>query len=180
MILRRAGVSHPAPERPQVSRAFDESGAVLSADRPGVSALGAGLPTPPSERPEVSLALDGQDAPGVRTTPETAPAKLFMAAVAGETIKGYHVAHEACRILRQTRSDFELVVTFDPPGADRRIHSLGRLVLVGRAAAALSRGGYLPGADDCAGFAQPHFGRGDGLGHSRDRQPDRRAAVYGH
>ena len=41
---------------------------------------------------------------------------LFMAAVAGETIKGYHVAHEACRILRQTRSDFELVVTFDPPG----------------------------------------------------------------
>jgi len=42
--------------------------------------------------------------------------KLFMAAVAGEFIKGYHVAHEACRILRQSRSDFELVVTFDPPG----------------------------------------------------------------
>jgi glycosyltransferase involved in cell wall biosynthesis len=36
--------------------------------------------------------------------------------VAGETIKGYHVAHEACRILRETRSDFELVVTHDPPG----------------------------------------------------------------
>ena len=31
-------------------------------------------------------------------------------------IKGFHVAHEACRILRETRSDFELVVTFDPPG----------------------------------------------------------------
>ncbi|MHB1561330.1 MAG: glycosyltransferase [Isosphaeraceae bacterium] len=41
---------------------------------------------------------------------------LFMAAVAGETIKGFHVAHEACRLLRQDRSDFELVVTFDPPG----------------------------------------------------------------
>ena len=41
---------------------------------------------------------------------------LFMAAVAGEFIKGFHVAHEACRILRQSRSDFELVVTFDPPG----------------------------------------------------------------
>ena len=41
---------------------------------------------------------------------------LFMAAVAGETIKGYHIAHEACRILRETRSDFELVVTFDPAG----------------------------------------------------------------
>ncbi len=39
-----------------------------------------------------------------------------MAAVAGEFIKGYHVAHEACRLLRQTREDFELVVTFDPPG----------------------------------------------------------------
>ena len=49
----------------------------------------------------------GQDARATR---------LFMAAVAGETIKGYHVAHEACRILRQSRADFELVVTFDPPG----------------------------------------------------------------
>jgi len=39
-----------------------------------------------------------------------------MAAVAGEFIKGFHIAHEACRLLRQTRSDFELVVTFDPPG----------------------------------------------------------------
>jgi glycosyltransferase involved in cell wall biosynthesis len=39
-----------------------------------------------------------------------------MAAVAGETIKGYHIAHAACRILRQWRSDFELVVTFDPSG----------------------------------------------------------------
>ena len=41
---------------------------------------------------------------------------LFMAAVQGEFIKGYHVAHEACRLLRHTRSDFELVVTFDPLG----------------------------------------------------------------
>ena len=43
-------------------------------------------------------------------------ARLFMAAVVGETIKGFHIAHEACRILRLERSDFELVVTFDPPG----------------------------------------------------------------
>ena len=28
--------------------------------------------------------------------------KLFMAAVAGEVIKGFHVAHEACRILRDS------------------------------------------------------------------------------
>jgi len=39
-----------------------------------------------------------------------------MAAAAGETIKGFHIAHEACRLLRQRRSNFELVVTFDPPG----------------------------------------------------------------
>jgi glycosyltransferase involved in cell wall biosynthesis len=49
-------------------------------------------------------------------TKGNAPARLFMAAVAGETIKGYHVAQEACRILRQTRRDFELIVTFDPAG----------------------------------------------------------------
>ena len=53
------------------------------------------------------------DADGTRNSGR---AILFMAAVAGETIKGYHVAHEACRILRQARSDFELVVTFDPAG----------------------------------------------------------------
>jgi glycosyltransferase involved in cell wall biosynthesis len=48
---------------------------------------------------------------------EVAPViTLFMAAVQGEFIKGYHVATEACRLLRQTRSDFELVVTFDPLG----------------------------------------------------------------
>ena len=64
--------------------------------------------------------------------------------------------------------------------ADRRIHPLGRLVLAGGIAAALPRGRYLPGADDRAGFAQPHVGRGDGVGHSRHRQPHRRVAVYGH
>ena len=39
-----------------------------------------------------------------------------MAAVAGEFIKGAHIADEACHILRQTRSDFELVITSDPAG----------------------------------------------------------------
>ncbi len=41
---------------------------------------------------------------------------LFMAAVAGELIKGLNIAHAACRILRETRSDFEFVITHDPPG----------------------------------------------------------------
>jgi glycosyltransferase involved in cell wall biosynthesis len=42
-------------------------------------------------------------------------ATLFMASVAGELIKGLHVAHAACRILRETRSDFEFVMTHDTP-----------------------------------------------------------------
>ncbi len=53
--------------------------------------------------------------PGDAVVPNR-PIRLFMAAVAGEVIKGFHVAQEACRILRETRTDFELVVTFDPPG----------------------------------------------------------------
>jgi hypothetical protein len=57
-----------------------------------------------------------QDQQASPTRPPDAKAILFMAAVAGETIKGFHVAHEACRIVRETRSDFEFVVTFDPPG----------------------------------------------------------------
>ncbi len=70
----------------------------------------ARFPWPPPDGPE----------------PSAPRATLFMAAVAGETIKGYDVAHEACRILRETRSDFELVVTFDPPGAiDEFTRSVG-------------------------------------------------------
>ena len=54
---------------------------------------------------------------------------LFMAAVAGEVIKGFHVAHEACRLLRQNRSDFEIGRHVRPAGTDRRVHTLGRMVL---------------------------------------------------
>ena len=51
---------------------------------------------------------------------------LFMAAVTGELMKGFHIAHEACRLLRQSRSDFELVVTFDPAGQiDEFTRSIG-------------------------------------------------------
>jgi glycosyltransferase involved in cell wall biosynthesis len=57
-----------------------------------------------------------------------AVATLFMAAVADEFIKGYHVAHAACEMLRQTRDDFELVVTFDPLGRiDEFTRSVGWL-----------------------------------------------------
>ena len=73
----------------------------------------ARFPWPPPDGPHA-------DDQGPRTT------TLFMAAVAGETIKGYDVAHEACRILRETRTDFELVVTFDPAGTiDEFTRSVG-------------------------------------------------------
>jgi glycosyltransferase involved in cell wall biosynthesis len=75
----------------------------------------------PAEPVASENALPAPAARGDGTVMEDAKpvATLFMAAVAGEFIKGYHVAHEACRILRETRSDFELVVTFDPPGPGR-------------------------------------------------------------
>ncbi|MFI5461574.1 MAG: glycosyltransferase, partial [Isosphaerales bacterium] len=72
-----------------------------------------GRPAPGAVEAEVE---DTGRASGTPINSTKPVATLFMAAVAGEFIKGFHVAHEACRILRQTRSDFELVVTFDPPG----------------------------------------------------------------
>jgi glycosyltransferase involved in cell wall biosynthesis len=57
-----------------------------------------------------------------------APVTLFMAAVGGEFIKGYHILHDACQRLRQSRTDFELVVTFDPAGRiDEFTRSVGWL-----------------------------------------------------
>jgi glycosyltransferase involved in cell wall biosynthesis len=100
----------------------------VGAERPVVR-LGGGVvrPAPSAKleggvvRPAPSARLEGgvvRPAPSAaRPVPSAEPmATLFMAAVQGEFIKGYHIAHEACRLLRQTRSDFELVVTFDPPG----------------------------------------------------------------
>jgi glycosyltransferase involved in cell wall biosynthesis len=66
--------------------------------------------------PQPVEACESEGGPSASSRPV---ATLFMAAVAGEMIKGFHVAHEACRLLRQTRSDFELVVTFTPPGPGR-------------------------------------------------------------
>ncbi len=80
--------------------AGSKSGPTLSTLRPSEF----GVPATPSSGPSGHL------------PPRGGKARLFMAAVAGELMKGFHVAHEACRLLRQTRSDFELVVTFDPPG----------------------------------------------------------------
>ena len=110
----------------------------------GTSALGAGLQTSPADGPQVSRSLDEAGASGTarlmrsgdlgrrgrrgRETRRSAcegerresaqATRLFMAAVAGETIKGFHVAHEACRILRRTRSDFELGGDIRSAGAD--------------------------------------------------------------
>jgi glycosyltransferase involved in cell wall biosynthesis len=62
----------------------------------------ARFPWPPPEEP--TLRPD----PGLTT--------LFMAGLPDEYIKGFRVLHDACRILRGFRSDFELAVTGDPIG----------------------------------------------------------------
>jgi glycosyltransferase involved in cell wall biosynthesis len=80
------------------------------------------IETPGNEKPANRGDLRSGEGRGqeTRAQRENGSAKrvvtLFMAAVAGEVIKGFRVAHEACRILSETRSDFELVVTFDPAG----------------------------------------------------------------
>jgi glycosyltransferase involved in cell wall biosynthesis len=54
------------------------------------------------------------DEPALRPNPGLTT--LFMAGLPNEYIKGFRVLHEACRRLRRSRSDFELVATGDPPG----------------------------------------------------------------
>jgi glycosyltransferase involved in cell wall biosynthesis len=108
----------PWPPRDEPHEGVDGSaGEAGAGGRPAVGLEdGVERPAPSAEegRPAVGLE-DGVERPAPSTV-RTVRTTLFMAAVAGETIKGYHIAHEACRILRETRSDFELVVTFDPPG----------------------------------------------------------------
>lgn len=52
--------------------------------------------------------------PGLR--PDPGLTTIFMAGLPDEYIKGFHVLREACRRLRRTRADFELVATGEPPG----------------------------------------------------------------
>ena len=140
---------------------------------------GVGRPAPNAE-----TRANGGTSPNVaEPAPTMMPVRmttLFMAAVAGEFIKGYHVAHEACRILRQTRSDFELVVTFDPAGQiDEFTRSVGWC-----SQADLPR--HYRAADICLvpTIAQDSLSRTSveamASGHPGRRQPDRRAAVHRH
>jgi glycosyltransferase involved in cell wall biosynthesis len=120
-----AGVGTPEYER-KLRRAFLEAEAVLA-----LNPLTAAMLEPFCNRvrvvpwgldparfpwPNAEEIDDPSSGPVGHLPPAGGKAKLFMAAVAGEFIKGFHVAHEACRLLRQARHDFELVVTFDPPG----------------------------------------------------------------
>ena len=115
-----AGVGTAEYDR-KLRRSLQEAEAVLVLNPHDGGDAGAVSPEPCSGRPlgprpgAVSLAA----ARRAERTVAGQVATLFMAAVAGEFIKGFHVAHEACRLLRQTRSDFELVVTFNPPGPGR-------------------------------------------------------------
>ncbi|MDR3637364.1 MAG: glycosyltransferase family 4 protein [Isosphaeraceae bacterium] len=111
-----AGVGTPEYER-TLRRALDEADAVLV-----LNPLTEAILSPFARRIRVvPWGMDPERFPW--PPPEESPASspdgvvtLFMAAVTGEFIKGFHILHEACRRLRQSRTDFELVVTFDPPG----------------------------------------------------------------
>jgi glycosyltransferase involved in cell wall biosynthesis len=48
--------------------------------------------------------------------PQPGRKRLFMAAVIQETMKGFHVLHQACSQLWRKRQDFELVATGEPAG----------------------------------------------------------------
>jgi len=109
---QEGGVGRPSPSAGRPAPSTDGGGVGRpspSAGRPAPSTDGGGVgrPSPSADRPPPSAEGPARSA------------VLFIAAVASEFIKGFHVAHEACRILRRTRSDFELVVTFDPPGPGR-------------------------------------------------------------
>ena len=111
-----AGVGTPEYDQ-ALRRSLEEAEAVLA-----LNPLIAALLEPHARR--VRVVPWGMDPARFPWPPPDAPRErayddiktLFMAAVAGEVIKGFHIAHEACRLLRQSRADFELVVTCDPPG----------------------------------------------------------------
>lgn len=66
----------------------------------------------------VTWGMDTSRFPSPRTSRihTSGPVRILFAGVATEAIKGFEVLHEACRRLRDSRSDLELIVTHDPPG----------------------------------------------------------------
>ena len=77
---------------------------------------------------------------------------LFMAAVAGESIKGFHVAHEACRLLAPARDRLRAGRHLRPAGAgiDEFTRSVGWCSQE-ELPAPLPEADILPGADDRPG-----------------------------
>jgi glycosyltransferase involved in cell wall biosynthesis len=111
-----AGVGTPEYDR-SLRRALEEAEAVLV-----LNPLTEAMVAPHAGRVKVvpwgmdpaRFPWPPPDEPSLRPDPELKT--IFMAGLPDEYIKGFRIAHEACRRLRRTRSDFELVVTGDPPG----------------------------------------------------------------
>ena len=101
----------PRALRCRPCRAFE-----IVSEEPGSRGLHLGFPgfAPRAlrSRPYRAFEVPSADA-GDRTPGTKQIATLFTPAVAAGVIKEFHVAHEACRILPVTRSDFELVAKFD-------------------------------------------------------------------
>jgi len=107
-----AGVGTPAYNR-QLRRALDEAEAVLVLNPSTGEMI---RPYAPRVR-VVTWGMDPARFPWpLPDKPTNEKTRIFMAAVVVESIKGFHVIHQACHSLWQSRRDFELVVTGDPPG----------------------------------------------------------------
>jgi glycosyltransferase involved in cell wall biosynthesis len=95
-----------------------------------VNSLTAGMVQPHAR--SVRIVTAGMDparfpwpAPENAVRPEKRVRTILFAGLVEEWMKGFHVLHEACRLLWSRRQDFELVATADPPG---RIDEFTRFV----------------------------------------------------
>jgi len=100
-----------SPEyRDSLLRAFRGASATLAVNPLTAAALGPygkRIPVAPSGFDPARFPWDG---PPPRR-PAGAPGRILFAGLVDETIKGFHVLAEACRILLQRRNDFEVIAT---------------------------------------------------------------------
>jgi len=54
--------------------------------------------------------------PDEKPAPDPGPRRIFFGGLVHDALKGFHVLHEACSLLRKRRRDFRLVATGEPPG----------------------------------------------------------------
>jgi len=98
----------------KLTRAFSEAESVLV-----VNPLVEAMVSPFAK--DVRVVTAGMDPGRFPWPPPNRPiqdgkTRILFAGVVQERMKGFHILHEACELLRKKRQDFELMVTADPPG----------------------------------------------------------------